>query len=191
MRKLPVAARPGLPRGQPRPSCTVSGFPVHRPGGTGFPACARRRTWGPSMRKPGMAARRDCGLWHAFCTAINRQARRKRMPWLAANFDLSSRRAACRRLYLLLTKHSFPSRLHHEPHGAQKRAKAHSRGLLQDHARVSFMVSDFSVHSPGGTGFPACARGGAGARGGSAPARSGTHPAEGWKLWYNMAARSP
>ena len=38
-----------------------------------------------------------------------------------------------------------------EAHGAQKRAKAHIPGLLQDHARVSFMTS----------GFPACAtRGG-------------------------------
>jgi len=34
-----------------------------------------------------------------------------------------------------------------ETHGAQKRAKAHIPGLLQDHARVSFIVS----------GFPACA----------------------------------
>jgi len=31
-------------------------------------------------------------------------------------------------------------------HGAQKRAKAHSPGLLQDHARVSFIVP----------GFPTC-----------------------------------
>jgi len=28
-----------------------------------------------------MAARWGCGLWHAFCTANNCQARRKRMPW--------------------------------------------------------------------------------------------------------------
>jgi len=32
-----------------------------------------------------MAARRGCGLWHAFCTAINCPARRKRMSWLPAN----------------------------------------------------------------------------------------------------------
>jgi len=45
-----------------------------------------------------------------------------------------------------------------ETHGAQKRAKAHSPGLLQDHARVSFIVSGFPAYSclSGGTGFQAC-----------------------------------
>jgi len=46
-----------------------------------------------------------------------------------------------------LDKAFFPFSLALEAHGAQKRAKAHSPGLLQQHARVSFMVS----------GFPACA----------------------------------
>ena len=35
-----------------------------------------------------------------------------------------------------------------ETHGAQKRAKAHSPGLLQDHARVSFIVSGFLACGP-------------------------------------------
>jgi len=37
------------------------------------------------------------------------------MSWLAADPDSSSRISTCRTLYVLLTKHSFPSRLHQEP----------------------------------------------------------------------------
>ena len=37
------------------------------------------------------------------------------MPCLAANSDSSSRRATYRMLYVLVAKHSFPSRLHQEP----------------------------------------------------------------------------
>jgi len=46
-----------------------------------------------------------------------------------------------------LDKAFFPFSPALETHGAQKRAKAHISGLLQDRGRVSFMVS----------GFPACA----------------------------------
>jgi len=95
-----------------------------------------------------MAARRGVGLWHAFCTAITGQARRKRMPWLAANSDLSFRSFAYRTHYVLLTKHSFSFSPALGTHGAQKRAKAHIPGLVQDHARVSLIVS----------GFPTCAQ---------------------------------
>jgi len=37
------------------------------------------------------------------------------MPWLAADSDPASRSSTWRTLYVLLTKHSFPSRLHQEP----------------------------------------------------------------------------
>jgi len=51
-------------------------------------------------------------------------------------------------------------------HGAQKRAKAHSPGLFQVHARVSFIISGFPAYPclSGGTGFPAypCLSGGTG-----------------------------
>jgi len=39
-----------------------------------------------------------------------------------------------------------------EAHGAQKRAKAHSPGVLQDDARVSFVVSGFRVRADAGGG---------------------------------------
>jgi len=85
-----------------------------------------------------------CGLWHAFCTASNCQARGKRMPWLAANSDPSFRSSICRALSLGKAFFSFSPTS--ETHGAQKRAKAHSPRPFHAHARVSFMVS----------GFPAC-----------------------------------
>ncbi len=73
------------------------------------------------------------------------------MPRLAADSDSSLRSAAGRPPSVLLTKHSLPSRLHWEPDGAQKRAKAHIPGLFRVHARFSFIVS----------GFPTCAQRGA------------------------------
>jgi len=37
------------------------------------------------------------------------------MPWLAADSDPSFRRSTYRTFYVLVAKHSFPSRLHQEP----------------------------------------------------------------------------
>jgi len=154
-------------------------------GGTGFPACATRggtprlqrarqcraptagtacglpHCGGTSMRKPGMAARR--GVW-----ALARFLHRNQLPGEKEKNGL----AGCP-LRPLVPKLLMPNALRFVgkaffsfssasgTHGAQKRAKAHSPGLLQDHARVSFRLSSLGGSFLGGTGFPACAtRGG-------------------------------
>jgi len=74
---------------------------------------------GTSMRKPGTHPGRHragaCGLWHAFCTANNCQARRKRMPSLTPDPGSSPRSAAGRTPRALSSEHSFPSRLRLKP----------------------------------------------------------------------------
>jgi len=94
-----------------------------------------------------MAARR--GVW-----ALARFLHRKQLPGEKEKNAL----AGCQPRLLVpklhmpkalrsLDKASFPFSPALGTHGAQKRAKAHISGLLQDRGRVSFMVS----------GFPACA----------------------------------
>ena len=96
-----------------------------------------------SMRKPRMAARR--GVW-----ALARFLRRKRLPGENEKNAL----AGCRLRPLVpklqmpnalrsLDKAFFPFSPALATHGAQERAKAHIPGLLQDHARVSFILSGF------------------------------------------------
>jgi len=107
----------------------------------------RAPTGGTSMRKPGMAARRD--VW-----ALARFLHRKQLPGEKEKNAL----AGCPLRPLVTKLRPMPSALRSlgkaffpfspalGTHGAQKRAKAHIPGLLQDRPRVSFVVS----------GFPAC-----------------------------------
>ena len=127
-------------------SLRLSGTP---PGGTGFPA---HNPGGTSMRKPGA-----CGLWHAFCTANNCQARRKRMPRLAANSDSSLRSAAGRPPSVLLAKHSFPSRLHQDPTVHKSVPKPTAPASFQTTRGFPSYSQTFQPGCSllGGTGFPA------------------------------------
>jgi len=93
------------------------------------------------MRKPGMAARGG-GV------ALARFSHRKQLPGEKEKNALAgcrhrpavpeSRAPSALRSF---GKAFFPFSPALETHGAQKGAKAHSPGLLRDHARVSFMVS--------------------------------------------------
>jgi len=96
---------------------------------------------GTSMRKPGTAARR--GAW-----ALARFLHRNQLSG-----EREKNALAGSQLQLLVPKLRMPSALRSldkaffsfspafGTHGAQKRAKAHIPGLLQDDARVSFIVS--------------------------------------------------
>jgi len=126
--------------------------------------CRAPTAGGTSMRKPGMAGRRV--VW-----ALARFLHRKHLPGEKEKNALADARPR----FLAPKRHranasrslgkaffSFSPAL--GTHGAQKRAKAHIPGLLQDHARVSLIVSGFPAYSclSGGTGFRAC-----GTRGGT------------------------
>jgi len=108
----------------------------------------RDRGAGTSTRKPGMAARR--GVW-----ALARFLCRKQLPGEKEKNAL----AGCRvrplgpKLHMpnalrCLDKAFFSFSPALGTHGAQKRAKAHIPGLLQDHAGVSFI--DVPPKVPGG-----------------------------------------
>jgi len=104
-----------------------------------WPHC-NQQNGGTSMRKPGMAARR--GVW-----ALARFLHRKRLPGEKEKNALVAAKRSRTNALRSLDKAFFSFSPALGTHGAQKRAKAHVPGLLQDHARVSFIVS----------GFPACA----------------------------------
>jgi len=94
-----------------------------------------------------MAARR--GVW-----ALARFLHRKQLPGekeknalAGCQFRLVAPKRRSPSAFRPLGKAFFPFSPALGTHGAQKRAKAHSPGLLQGHKRVPFIVS----------GFPACA----------------------------------
>ena len=112
-------------------------------GGTGFPACAPHTSrWQIYEETPDGSA---LGVW-----ALARFLHPKQLPGEKEKNAL----AGCQLRPLVpkrpranasrsLGKPFFSFSPALETPGAQKRAKAHSPGLLHDHARVSFIVSGF------------------------------------------------
>jgi len=147
-----LLAEPERPR---RPASAQRGSPLS------FQPTARERerhTGGTSMRKPETAARR--GVW-ALARFLHRNqlpAEKEKNASTGCQFRLVAPKRRRPTAFRPLGKAFFSFSPASGTHGAQKRAKAHVPGLFPVHARFSFIVS----------GFPACARRGAGR-----PAHSG------------------